>query len=114
MAGANKAHRPDAGPGSGVNLVECRAGDINYMPRGIRGRVLKPRAVWEGSPGKAAAANRTREIRPSGMRGGLAETWIMVELGTHCTTERVHVGNSSPKAARAVFLPGERGMCLQG
>src|SRR6267142_2320122 len=28
------------------------------------------------------AANRTRESRPSGMRGGLAETWAMVELGT--------------------------------
>jgi hypothetical protein len=29
------------------------------------------------------AANRTRESRLSGMRGGLAETWAMVELGTH-------------------------------
>src|SRR5215813_7194146 len=29
----------------------------------------------------------------------------MVELGTRCTTERVHVGNSPPKVARAVFLP---------
>ena len=83
MADTNKDHRPDAGSGSGVNLVECRAGDITCMPRGIRGRVLKPRAAWEGSPGKAAAANRTREIRPSGMRGGLAETLAMVELGTH-------------------------------
>ena len=26
-----------------------------------------------------------REIRPSGMRGGLAETLAMVELGTQCT-----------------------------
>jgi hypothetical protein len=29
----------------------------------------------EGASGIAVAANRTREIRPSGMRGGLAETW---------------------------------------
>jgi hypothetical protein len=28
----------------------------------------------------------------------------MVELGTRRTTERVRVGNSLPKAARAVFL----------
>ncbi len=69
---------------SGVNLG-CRAGDITCMPRGVCRQVLKPRAAWEGSPGKAAAANRTREIRPSGMRGGLAETWAMVELGTRRT-----------------------------
>ncbi len=41
-------------------------------------RELKLQAKWEGSSGKVAtAANRTREIRPSGMRGGLAETWAM-------------------------------------
>ena len=51
------------------------------------------------------AANRTRESRLSGMRGGLTETWAMVELGPRCTTERVQVGNSLPTAARAVFLP---------
>jgi len=51
-------------------------------PRGVCGRVLKPRDVWEGPLGKAAAANRTREIRPSGMRGGLTEPWAKVELGT--------------------------------
>ena len=38
--------------------------------------------------GNAIAANRTREIRPSGMRGGLAETLVMVELGTHCTYQK--------------------------
>ena len=41
--------------------------------RGVCRRVLKLRLVWEGSLGKAAtAANRTRESRPSGMRGGLS------------------------------------------
>ena len=39
----------------------------------------------KGYRGNAVAANRTREIRPSGMRGGLAETWAMVELGTRRT-----------------------------
>jgi len=58
------------------------------MPRGVGRQVLKLRAAWEGSPGKAAAANRTREIRPSGMRGGLAETWTMAELGTRCTDRK--------------------------
>jgi len=48
-------------------------------------RELKLRVKWEGFWGNAIAANRTREIRLSGMRGGLAETLVMVELGTHCT-----------------------------
>jgi len=40
--------------------------------------------VGKGCRGNAVAANRTREIRLSGMRGGLAETWAMAELGTRC------------------------------
>ena len=36
--------------------------------------------------------------------GGLAETWVTVELGTRRTIERVRVGNSLPNAACAVFL----------
>ena len=35
--------------------------------------------------------NRTREIRPSGIVGGLQETWPMVKLGTHAATERAAV-----------------------
>ena len=54
--------------------MDGRAGDITSMPRGVCEQALKLRANWEGPSGKAAAANRTREIRPSGMRGGLAET----------------------------------------
>jgi len=34
---------------------------------------MKGKVLW----GNAVAANRTREIRPSGMRGGLAETQMM-------------------------------------
>ncbi len=39
----------------------------------------------------------------------------MEELGTRCTTERVHVGNSPPKVARAALLPdrGRRHMTRQ-
>ena len=39
---------------------------------------LAIRIGWEGSLGKAIAANRNREIRLSGMRGVLAETRCMV------------------------------------
>src|SRR4030095_5520306 len=62
-------------------------------------------------PHTSLAANRTREIRPSGMRGGLAETWAMGELGTHLAIERASVGNSPPKVIRAALLPD--GDCLQ-
>ena len=60
----------------------------------------------KGCWGNAVAANRTREIRPSGMRGG---AYGNVGYGgtrnpLH-NTERMHVGNSLPKVARAVFLP---------
>jgi hypothetical protein len=69
----NRKHRLDTEPGSGDHLTGCRAGGITMLPRGVGGRALEPQATWEDPPGKAAAANRTREIRPSGMRGGLAE-----------------------------------------
>ncbi len=103
MAGTNKDHRPDSELGSGVNVDACRAGDIIYWPRGVCRRVLKPRVSREGSSGKAAAANRTREIRLSGMRGGLAETWAM-GVGLRPTGKPVDKP-PNPKAARAVFLP---------
>ena len=38
------------------------------------------------------------------MRGGLAETWTMVKLGTRRTTERVRDGNLHLRIARAVYL----------
>jgi len=69
---------------------------------------LKPRLTPEGlSPENGVQSrgqNRTRESRPSGIVGGLAESWTTVELGTRCTTERVQVGNSPPTVARAAFL----------
>ncbi|GAG13960.1 unnamed protein product [marine sediment metagenome] len=45
-----------------------------HLSFGLNGKVLE---------GNAIAANRTREIRPSGMRGGLAETrviWLMSKI----------------------------------
>jgi hypothetical protein len=103
VAGTNKDHRPDIGPGSSVNVDGCRAGDITYWPRGVCRRVLKSRVNREGSSGKAAAANRTREIRLSGMRGGLAETWAM-GAGLRSIGKPVDKP-PNPKAARAALLP---------
>jgi len=48
--------------------------------------------------------NRTREIRPSGIVGGLAESWAMVEMRTHFANRKSRDGNPPPKVARAVFL----------
>ena len=84
----------------------CRAGGITVHPRGVCERALNPRETREGPSGTAAAANRTREIRLSGMRGGPGETWAMVELGTRGATERAPVGHSPPTVARAPVLPG--------
>ena len=71
-------------------------------------QALQPRRVREGlSPTngmQGRGQNRIREIRPSGIVGGLVETWTKVELGTRCTTERVQVGNSPLKVARVAFL----------
>ena len=74
-------------------------------PRGVCRRVLKSRQAWEGPLGKAAAANRTREIRLSGMRGGPVETWAMAELGTRGTIERVPVGHSRLRLRAPYFYP---------
>jgi hypothetical protein len=51
-----------------------RAGGITTDGRGVCERALEPPCLRKGPPGEAAAANRTREIRLSGMRGGLTET----------------------------------------
>jgi len=69
-----RKHHLDTGPETGANLKGRRVRVITMHTRGVYGRAFKPRDVWEGSLGKAAAANRTREIRPFGMRGGLEET----------------------------------------
>ena len=77
--------------------------------RGVRRRMLNLRMSKEGSSGKVATtANRIREIRLSGMRGGLAETWAMEEIGTRRATERVRSGHSLPKVCAPYFYPTMR------
>ena len=98
MADTDKDCRPDAEPGSGVNVDGCRAGDITMPSRGVCRQVLKLRGAREGSLGEAAGANWTREIRLSGMRGGLAETWVM-GVGLRPTGKPVDKP-PNPKAAR--------------
>jgi len=56
-----------------------------YIQGAYAGERLSFGLYEKGFRGNAVAANRTREIRPSGMRGGLTETWAMAELGTRCT-----------------------------
>ena len=68
--------------------------------------MLNFRMIKEGPSGReTTAANRTREIRLSGMRGGLAETWATEEIGTQRTTERVRIGHSLPKVYAPYFYP---------
>jgi hypothetical protein len=73
VAGDTRGLCLDFVPASTV-LTCRRARGITRHPRGVRGQALELRGVREGLLGKAAAANRTREIRLSGMRGGLVET----------------------------------------
>jgi hypothetical protein len=58
--------------------------------------------------------NRTPAIGPSGIAGGLAETWAMGEPGTHLAIERASVGHSPPKALRAQFLSQSTLGCVVG
>lgn len=72
--------------------------------RGVCKRMLNLRMTQEGSSVEVAtAANRTREIRLSGMRGGLAESRSRKEIGTRRTTERVRNGHS-PSTVRAPYF----------
>ena len=76
--------------------------------RGVCEPALQLRFTWEGLHLKngmqSRGQNRTREIRPSGIVGGLWETWSMVELGSRRTIERVRDGNSRPTDERAQIL----------
>ena len=58
--------------------------------------------------------NRTREIRPSGIAGGLQETWPMVELGTHAATERADVVTLHLSVHAPDFYPDIRTHGLNG
>ena len=60
--------------------------------RGVREPALKLRFTWEGlhleNGVQSRGQNRTREIRPSGIVGGLAETWVWSELNGHVQRKR--------------------------
>ena len=68
----------DSGPGNvGQRSLGLSAKQTMWM-RGVCGRALKPPChvgrLWGDNACRSLTANRTREIRPSGMRGGLTET----------------------------------------
>src|SRR5262249_41617997 len=92
-----------SGPVNHVRAGGMRACAEASASMGRRGR---------GKTKTSLAANRTGESRPSGMRGGLAETWAIGELGTHLAIERASVGNSPPKVIRAALLPDGDGFQL--
>jgi hypothetical protein len=103
---AQHASRLRAGIRAGLRSGRgCRQ---TMRTRGVCAPALEHQFVWEGlvlgNGRQSRGQNRTREIRPSGIVGGLWETWSMVELGTRRTIERVRVGNSPPTDARAQFL----------
>lgn len=74
--------------------------------RGGCGRALELRVAREGPLGTATTANRTRESRPSGMRGGLVETWPTADAEQFSWKPK---GGERPTApptgARATLLP---------
>ena len=106
-SGHRKGNAPGLRAGHECHLPGCRAEDITTASRGGCRRVLKPRMPMGRFLGEiATAANRTREIRPSGMRWGLSGNVGYGEPGRSAAhIERVRVGNPSPKVARAALLP---------
>ena len=79
---------PDAEPGVTVLLKSGLAPHVNHGGEGCMcASTLASFGVgrqWEESQGQ----NRTREIRPSGIVGGLTETWGMVSAKRARTAER--------------------------
>ncbi len=69
---------------------------------------------WNGKgyQGNAVTANRTREIRQSGMRGRLAETWAM-ERAVKVEKRKRRKAMLLPNVARVVFLPDNRCFYLE-
>jgi len=59
----------------------------------------------EGPWGKATAASRIREIRPSGMKGGLRKRGQWMKLNGHVLRERRHSQSFSLKLRAPYFYP---------
>src|SRR5256885_7802338 len=64
--------------------------------RGACEPAFKPRGGWEGHPRKARASNRTREIRPSGIIGGLGKRRHGGTVNPSCNRKSRN-GNPPPK-----------------
>ncbi len=67
--------RSDPEPRSRTPLKRGRVDDQTSARRGECRPGLKPLGVWEGSSRTSQGQNRTGEIPPSGIVGGLAGTW---------------------------------------
>ena len=70
---------------------------------------LKLRSVGEGmllgNGVQSRGQNRTREIRPSGIVGGLAETWVWLELNGHVQRKRRNSQAQAYSRARRKSIP---------
>jgi hypothetical protein len=85
----------------GVLVVVRRAGDITSSSGAYASARLSSLRPGKILRGHAAAANRTREIRPSGMRGGLAETCAM-EVGLRTSRKLAGTSTESYGGARRI------------
>jgi len=80
--------------------------DVERWSKPVAQGVYVGQRLSFGDPGKARlqtvakVANRTREIRPSGMKTGARGNVAMVELGSHPATERAGVVTSTYRCAR--------------
>ena len=64
-----------------------RSVELDSKPREMWVNVSKRLSLWhvgKAVRGQAMTANRTRENRPSGMIGGLAETWVTPKQTSLC------------------------------
>jgi len=77
--------------------------------RGERESALKLRPAGEGmllaNGVQSRGQNRTREIRPSGIVGGLAETWVWSELNGHVQRKRRNCQAQACSCARRRSIP---------
>jgi hypothetical protein len=91
----------------GVSVVARRAGDITSSSGAYASARLSSLRPGKILRGHAAAANRTREIRPSGMRGGLAETCAM-EVGLRTSRKLAGTSTESYGGARRISTRRQR------
>jgi hypothetical protein len=74
------------------------------MRRGGCESALELHSLQEDDRRERQGQNRTREIRPYGIAGGLVEMWMMVEAKRARKAETPTQTNFNLKVARAAFL----------